>query len=106
MPRLRRLELDYIRSIEPDALSQTPRLEYLRIHGAESWKDFAPRVPRELFAELNRIEHVEVRNFRWPPVLDVKNREVACRTQRVAELRQPGGPGGKAAERADPREVQ
>ena len=69
MPLLRRLELDYIKSIEPDALSQTPLLEYLRIHGAESWKDFAPRVPRELFAEMNWIEHVEVRNFRWPPVL-------------------------------------
>ena len=95
MPRLRQLELDYIRSIEPDALSQTPRLEYLRIHGAESWKDFAPRVPRELFAELNRIEHVEVRNFRWPPVLDVKNREVACRTREWLSFANPEGPGKK-----------
>ena len=106
MPLLRRLELDYIRSIEPDALSQTPLLEYVRIHGAESWKDFAPRVPRELFAELSLIKHVEVRNFRWPPVLDVKNPEAACRDQRVAELRHPGGPREKAAERADSREVQ
>ena len=95
MPQLRRLELDYIRSIEPDALSQTPRLEYLRIHGAESWKDFAPRVPRELFAELNWIEHVEVRNFRWPPVLDVKNREVACRTREWLSFANPEGPGEK-----------
>ena len=95
MPRLRRLELDYIRSIEPDALSQTPRLEYLRIHGGESWKDFAPRVPRELFAELNWIEHVVVRNFRWPPVLDVKNREVACRTREWLSFANPEGPGKK-----------
>ena len=95
MPRLRRLELDYIRSIEPDALSQTPRLEYLRIHGAESWKDFAPRVPRELFAELNWIEHVVVRNFRWPPVLDVKNREVACQTREWLSFANPEGPGKK-----------
>ena len=95
MPLLRRLELDYIKSIEPDALSQTPRLEYLRIHGAESWKDFAPRVPRELFAELDWIKHVEVRNFRWPPVLDVKNQEAACRTRGWRSFANPEGRGKK-----------
>ena len=95
MPLLRRLELDYIKSIEPDALSQTPLLEYLRIHGAESWKDFAPRVPRELFAEMSWIEHVEVRNFRWPPVLDVKNQEAACRTRAWRSFANPEGRGKK-----------
>ena len=95
MPLLRRLELDYIKSIEPDALSQTPLLEYLRIHGAESWKDFAPRVPRELFAEMDWIEHVEVRNFRWPPVLDVKNQEAACRTRAWRSFANPEGRGKK-----------
>ena len=93
MPLLRRLELDYISSIEPDALSRTPLLEYVRIHGSESWKDFAPRVPRELFAELNRIKHVEVRNFRWPPVLDVKNKEAACRTKGWLSFDSPEGRG-------------
>ena len=93
MPLLRRLELDYISSIEPDALSRTPLLEYVQIHGSESWKDFAPRVPRELFAELNRIKHVEVRNFRWPPVLDVKNQETACRTKGWLSFDNPEGQG-------------
>ena len=96
MPLLRRLELDYIKSIEPDALSQTPLLEYLRIHGAESWEDFAPRVPRKLFAELNWIEHVEVRNFRWPPVLDVKSQEAACRTRGWRSFANPEGRVGEA----------
>ena len=95
MPLLRRLELDYIRSIEPDALSQTPLLEHFRIHGAESWRDFAPRVPRELFAELSLIKHVEVRNFRWPPVLDVKNPEAACRTREWLSFDTPEGRGKK-----------
>ena len=52
-------------------------------------------MPRELFAELNRIEHVEVKNFRWPPVLDVKNREVACRTRDWLSFANPEGPGKK-----------
>ena len=81
MSQLQQLEIDYVRSIAPEALAQSPRLELVRIHGTETWEDSPPRVPKGLFRALPRLGHVEIRNFRWPPVLEVHNREVVCRTR-------------------------
>ena len=93
MPQLRHLKLNYVRSIEPDALDQATLLEEVRIHGTSRWRQFPPRIPRRLFAHLPNLKQVEIRNFRWPPVVDVPNHEVACQAKSWLSFNSPEDPG-------------
>ena len=91
--KLRRLEIDYVGRIAPDALGKAPLLEVVKVHGTEAWADFPPRTPSSLFAELPRLRYVELRNFRWPPVLKVHNPEVACQAGDWRSFNNPEDPG-------------
>ena len=93
MPQLRHLKLNYVRSIEPDALDQAALLEEVRIHGTSTWRQFPPRIPRQLFAHLPNLKQVEIRNFRWPLVVDVPNLEVACQARSWLSFNSPEDPG-------------
>ena len=93
--RLRDFRMDYLVGIEPDALSQAPSLEMVRLHGSERRGDFPPRIPPEIFGELPLLRSVEIKNFRWPPVLQLKNLETACRARSWRSFNEAGDTVGK-----------
>ena len=91
--RLKRLELSFVESLQPDSLRATPLLEEVRIHGSSATGEQPPRIPRELFAKLPMLEYVELRNFRWPPVVEVKNAATACQAKKWQSVSGSGRKG-------------
>ena len=81
--------------MEPDALERTATLEQVRLHGAEGWDDFPPKIHAGLFRELDRLRYAEIRNFRWPPVLEVDNLRVACSAREWRSFTSPDDTGKK-----------
>ena len=75
---LRTLRMDYLKDVAPDAFLHSPGLREISLHGAKREDEFYPKIPREIFASLAGLRKVEIRNFRWPPILEVQNNEVAC----------------------------
>lgn len=75
---LRTLRIDYVESIDGAAFRHTPRLREISLHGTRREHESHPRIHREMFSGLGQLRMVEMRNFRWPPVLDVRNEAVAC----------------------------
>lgn len=80
--KLKRIRMDYLDRVDPAAFRNNPRLREISLHGTRREDETHPRIHRGTFAGLDRLRSVEIRNFRWPPVLDVKNEAVACSATR------------------------
>ena len=82
LENLRTIRMDYLRSVDSQAFQHTPLIREIRLHGTRREDESHPKISKEIFAGLARLRTVEVRNFRWPPVLEVQNEKVACSATR------------------------
>ena len=79
---LRKLRMDYLEDVDAAAFRGNPHLREISLHGTKREDETHPRIHRGTFDGLGQLRSVEIRNFRWPPVLDVKNGAVACSATR------------------------
>ena len=81
LENLETLDINYIKTIQPNALEDMRKLQNLRVHVSVAGGEVYGRVPREMFKNMEKIRNVHFQNLRWPPVLEVASREAACRAR-------------------------